>query len=57
MALSRIFLGRRPSNWETLIAQLTKFYAWPPDAPFKLTMTELLWWNEQAHKITAAREK
>jgi hypothetical protein len=36
-----------------VIADLTYYFHWSPDAAWNLTFTELRWWNGQMHRIAA----
>ena len=41
-----------PGNVGELIAEVTYFYHWDPFAAERLTLAGLLWWNEQAMRIS-----
>ena len=50
--MADVFYRSCPSNAGELIAQLTKFYGWAPQAGWGLTGAQLLWWCGQANAMT-----
>jgi hypothetical protein len=36
---------------------LTKFYGWGPRVAWSLTVTELIWWFEQAQRMSKSEEE
>ncbi len=43
---------RCPRNLGEVVAELTKFYGWGPFDAWSLTVTELIWWVEQAQRMS-----
>jgi hypothetical protein len=39
-----------------LIADLTRWWGWPPDAAWNMTGSRLMWWLEQQHRIAEREE-
>jgi len=39
-----------------LIADVTYYYGWGPNAGWSLTWSKLLWWNDQAKRINKLKE-
>src|SRR5260364_207579 len=54
------FLGRfsedAPRNLGDAVAELTKFYGWGPRTAWSLTVSELIWWFEQAQRMSQSKE-
>src|SRR5260364_19811 len=45
-----------PRNLGDAVAELTKFYGWGPRTAWSLTVSELIWWFEQAQRMSQSKE-
>jgi len=50
--LPRTFYRGLPTNWRSVVADLTKFYGWGPKDAWGEPVSRLMWWFKEAQRMT-----